>query len=184
MDMLLATGEQISIALTAMAIHELGERAVSFTGPQIGIVTDSTHRKARIKKIDTVRLCEALDTGHIVVLAGFQGVDELKANPDGSLEILERIEGGRHQVSRCLGPPALFGWATGTLPEPKNNPQIGMINMRTVMPSLQKAKPVKLNSEGLSFATVALPKQLRQTRVVKDQSPDAIAKEIVEWLKK
>ncbi len=77
MDMLLATGEQISIALTAMAIQELGELAVSFTGSQIGIVTDSTHRKARIKKIDTVRLCEALDTGHIVVLAGFQGVDEL-----------------------------------------------------------------------------------------------------------
>jgi aspartate kinase len=76
MDMLLATGEQISIALTAMAIHELGERAVSFTGPQIGIVTDSTHRKARIKKIDTQRLCEALDGGHIVVLAGFQGIDE------------------------------------------------------------------------------------------------------------
>lgn len=77
MDMLLATGEQISIALTAMAIHELGERAVSFTGPQIGIVTDSTHRKARIKKIDTVRLSEALESGHIVVLAGFQGMDEL-----------------------------------------------------------------------------------------------------------
>lgn len=77
MDMLLATGEQISIALTAMAIHELGERAVSFTGPQIGIVTDSTHRKARIKKIDTQRLLEALDAGNIVVIAGFQGVDEL-----------------------------------------------------------------------------------------------------------
>jgi aspartate kinase len=77
MDMLLATGEQISIALTAMAIHELGERAVSFTGPQIGIVTDSTHRKARIKKIDTQRLCEALDAGNVVVLAGFQGMDEL-----------------------------------------------------------------------------------------------------------
>ena len=77
MDMLLATGEQISIALTAMAIHELGERAVSFTGPQIGIVTDSTHRKARIKKIDTQRLTEALDAGNIVVIAGFQGVDEL-----------------------------------------------------------------------------------------------------------
>ncbi|AWM37811.1 Aspartokinase [Gemmata obscuriglobus] len=76
MDMLLATGEQISIALTAMAIQELGERAVSFTGPQVGIVTDSTHRKARIKKIDTQRLCEALDSGHIVVLAGFQGIDE------------------------------------------------------------------------------------------------------------
>jgi aspartate kinase len=76
MDMLLATGEQISIALTAMAIHELGERAVSLTGPQIGIVTDSTHRKARIKSIDTRRLREAIDGGHIVVLAGFQGMDE------------------------------------------------------------------------------------------------------------
>jgi aspartate kinase len=76
MDMLLATGEQISIALTAMAIQELGEQSVSFTGPQIGIVTDSTHRKARIKKIDTQRLCEALESGHIVVIAGFQGIDE------------------------------------------------------------------------------------------------------------
>lgn len=76
MDMLLATGEQISIALTALAIQELGEKAISFTGPQIGIVTDNTHRKARIKKIDTVRLREALDSGHIVVLAGFQGIDE------------------------------------------------------------------------------------------------------------
>jgi aspartate kinase len=77
MDMLLATGEQISIALTALAIQELGEKAVSFTGPQIGIVTDSTHRKARIKSIDTRRLREALDAGNLVVLAGFQGVDEL-----------------------------------------------------------------------------------------------------------
>lgn len=76
MDMLLATGEQISIALTAMAVQELGEKAVSFTGPQIGIVTDSTHRKARIKKIDTQRLRESLENGHVVVLAGFQGIDE------------------------------------------------------------------------------------------------------------
>src|SRR5262245_29794230 len=76
MDMLLATGEQISIALTALAIQELGEKAVSLTGPQIGIVTDSTHRKARIKSIDTRRLRDALDGGNIVVLAGFQGVDE------------------------------------------------------------------------------------------------------------
>src|SRR5512140_134238 len=60
----------------------------------------------------------------------FQGVDELKINADGSLEILERIEGGRHQISRCAGPPVLLGWATGNLPEPKNNPQVGMANMR------------------------------------------------------
>jgi aspartate kinase len=77
MDMLLATGEQISIALMALAVQELGEKAVSFTGPQIGIVTDSTHRKARIKSINTRRLREALDGGNIVVIAGFQGVDEL-----------------------------------------------------------------------------------------------------------
>ncbi len=76
MDMLLATGEQISIALTAMAIHELGERAVSLTGPQLGIVTDSTHRKARIKSIDTRRMRDALEAGSIVVVAGFQGIDE------------------------------------------------------------------------------------------------------------
>ena len=76
MDMLLATGEQISIALTAMAIHELGEKAVSFTGTQIGIQTDSTHRKARIRDIDTTRLQAALEAGNIAVLAGFQGVDD------------------------------------------------------------------------------------------------------------
>src|SRR5262249_16226207 len=76
MDMLLATGEQISIALTAMAIQELGERPVSFTGPHIGILTDITHRKSPIKKIATQRLTEALDSGHIVVIAGFQGMDE------------------------------------------------------------------------------------------------------------
>jgi electron transfer flavoprotein beta subunit len=112
----------------------------------------------------------------------FQGVDELKVNGDGSLEILERIEGGKHQVSKCAGPPALLGWATGNLPEPKNNPQIGMANMRAVMPALQKAKPVKLAGEGLTFAGVALPRQLRETRIVKDKSPDEIAHEIVDWL--
>jgi electron transfer flavoprotein beta subunit len=110
----------------------------------------------------------------------FQGVDELKVNADGSFEILERIEGGKQQVSKCAGAPALLGWATGNLPEPKNNPQVGMVNMRTVMPALQKAKPVKLAGEGLSFASVSLPKQLRETKIVKDKSADEIAKEIVE----
>ncbi len=113
----------------------------------------------------------------------FQGVDELKVNSDGSLEILERLEGGRHQVSRCAGPPALLGWATGNLPEPKNNPQIGMVNMRTVMPALQKANPVKLAGAGPAFTSVSLPKQLRETKVVKDKGPDDIAAEIVEWLR-
>ena len=118
------------------------------------------------------------------ILDQFQGVDELKVNADGSLEILERIEGGKHQVSRCAAPPALLGWATGNLPEPKNNPQVGMVNMRTVMPALQKAKPTKLAAQGLTFASVSLPKQLRETKVVKDKSADEVAQEIVEWIKK
>ena len=117
------------------------------------------------------------------ILDQFQGVDELKVNADGSLEILERIEGGKHQVSRCAAPPALLGWATGNLPEPKNNPQVGMVNMRTVMPALQKAKPTKLAAQGLAFTSVSLPKQLRETKVVKDKSADDIAREIVEWIK-
>jgi len=121
---------------------------------------------------------------HLGIVDQFQGVDQLKISADGSLEILERIEGGKHQISKCAGPPVLLGWATGNLPEPKNNPQVGMVNMRTVMPALQKAKPVKPAAEGLTFASVTLPKQLRETRIVKDKSPDDIAKEIVEWIKK
>jgi len=112
----------------------------------------------------------------------FLGVDQLGVGPDGSLEILERLEGGRHQVSRCVGPPAVLGWATGHLPEPKNNPQVGMLNMRTLMPALQKAKAVKLAGEGIAFASVALPKQLRETKIVKDRSPEDLAREIVEWI--
>ena len=77
MDMLLSTGEQISIALMAMAIQVLGEKAISLTGAQVGIVTDSSHTKARIKSISTQRLREALDSGHIVIVAGFQGTDDV-----------------------------------------------------------------------------------------------------------
>jgi aspartate kinase len=76
MDMLLSTGEQISIALMAMAIQALGERAISFTGAQVGIVTDSTHTKARIRNISTDRMRRALADGQIVIVAGFQGIDE------------------------------------------------------------------------------------------------------------
>jgi electron transfer flavoprotein beta subunit len=114
----------------------------------------------------------------------FQGVDQLTVNADGSLEILERIDGGKHQVSTCAGTTALLGWATGNLPEPKNNPQVGMMNMRAVMPALQKAKPTKVGAEGVAFARVALPNQMRETRIVKDAAPDDIAREIVEWIGK
>jgi aspartate kinase len=75
MDMLLSTGEQVSVALMAMAIHSLGHQAISMTGAQIGIVTDSTHTKARIQSISTDRIRRALDQGNIVIAAGFQGID-------------------------------------------------------------------------------------------------------------
>jgi aspartate kinase len=76
MDMLLSTGEQFSVALMAMAIHSLGHEAISLTGAQIGIITDSTHTKARIRSISTERIRKALDEGKIVIAAGFQGMDE------------------------------------------------------------------------------------------------------------
>lgn len=76
MDMLLATGEQESVALMAMAVQELGESAISLTGYQIGIFTDSTFTKARIRKISTDRIRAALDAGKIVIAAGFQGIDD------------------------------------------------------------------------------------------------------------
>lgn len=85
LDVLLSTGEQISIALLAMAIHAEGEDAVSFTGPQIRIVTDSAFGKARIRSIDTTRILEALKDGNIVIVAGFQGMD-----PAGNITTLGR----------------------------------------------------------------------------------------------
>lgn len=76
MDMLLSTGEQVSVALMAMAIQSLGHKATSLTGAQIGVRTDSKHTKARIKSISTERMQKLLADGNIVIAAGFQGIDE------------------------------------------------------------------------------------------------------------
>lgn len=114
----------------------------------------------------------------------FQGVDRIEFREDGSFEVLERVEGGRHQASLCAGTPAVLGWATGSLPEPRNNPQIGMANMRAVMPALQRARPAALDGNGLNYISVSLPKQQRDTRIVKDMSPDGIAQELVAWIGK
>ena len=74
-DVLLSTGEQVSIALLSMALEELGVPAVSFTGPQVKILTDNVYNKARIEDIDSTRLRATLDDGKVAVVAGFQGVD-------------------------------------------------------------------------------------------------------------
>jgi len=121
--------------------------------------------------------------GEILGIADqFQGVDQIDLREDGSFEVLERVEGGKHQVSVCAGAPAVLGWATGNLAEPRNNPQIGMANMRTIMPALQKAKTAKLDANGLKYVSVSLPKQQRTTRVEKSMTPDEIATELVEWI--
>lgn len=74
MDMLLTAGERISMSLLCMALHELGVEAISFTGSQAGIVTDTAHGKAKIKEVRAQRLCEALEKDQVCVVAGFQGV--------------------------------------------------------------------------------------------------------------
>ena len=76
MDMLLSTGEQITIALLAMALDKIGVPAISLTGPQMGILTDNAHTKARILSIDHSRIKKELNAGKVIIVAGFQGISE------------------------------------------------------------------------------------------------------------
>lgn len=85
MDQLMATGEQVTISLMAMAMEDMGAPAISFTAGQIGMVTDDVHTKARIKSIDVRRIHEQLDQNKIVIIAGFQGVTR-----DGAVTTLGR----------------------------------------------------------------------------------------------
>jgi len=85
MDVLLTTGEQMTISLLSMALQQLGCDAISYTGSQVRIITDSEHGKARIKSIDDHRIRASLGEGKVVVVAGFQGVDE-----DGHITTLGR----------------------------------------------------------------------------------------------
>ncbi len=85
MDMLMSSGEQVTIALMAIALQSLGHKAVSMTAAQIGIKTDNSHMRARIKSISTESIRKALDSGQIVIAAGFQGIDD-----DGNITTLGR----------------------------------------------------------------------------------------------
>ncbi|MHB1053920.1 MAG: aspartate kinase [Thiobacillus sp.] len=76
LDMMISTGEQVTIALLAMALKDLGLKAKSYTGAQVRILTDDAHTKARILSIDETNMRRDLDSGHVIVVAGFQGVDE------------------------------------------------------------------------------------------------------------
>ena len=191
--------QQVMMTIAQKVPFEL----VAVDGP-IGGFTDA-HATASVLA-DAVNAIPGLDKGKLLLFGGwesatrgagvtlqiigerlgiteqFQGVDQIELRPDGSFEVLERVEGGKHQVSVCTGAPAVLGWATGSLAEPRNNPQVGMANMRTLMPALQKAKPAALNGNGLHYASVSLPKQQRTTRVVKDMSPEEIAAELAAWI--
>ncbi|HAX80691.1 MAG TPA: aspartate kinase, partial [Cyanobacteria bacterium UBA11372] len=89
MDMLLSTGEQVSIALLSMALQELGQPAISLTGAQVGIVTEAEHTRARILRIETERMSRHLNAGKVVVVAGFQGISSTE-----DLEITTLGRGG------------------------------------------------------------------------------------------
>src|SRR5688500_187436 len=96
MDQLLATGEQVTIALMAMAIHAQGHEAISFTGGQIGLVTDNAFSKARIQSINKQRIFDQLQHGKIVIIAGFQGI-----TPEGDFTTLGR--GGSNATLVAIG---------------------------------------------------------------------------------
>lgn len=103
MDMLLSTGEQQSIALLAMALHEMGYNAVSLTGQQAGVRTDKAYSKAKILSIDPTRLDEELGKGNIIIVAGFQGIDE-----KGDVHTLGRGGSDTSAVALAVGLDADF----------------------------------------------------------------------------
>jgi aspartate kinase len=96
MDMLLSTGERVTCALAAMVINDLGFEAISLTGSQAGIVTDSGHTKAKIIAVKADRIRQALDTGKVVLVAGFQGVSQ------GSLDVTTLGRGGSDTTAVAL----------------------------------------------------------------------------------
>lgn len=113
----------------------------------------------------------------------FMAVDDLKVADDDSLTVLERIEGGRYLSTTCKGFPAAVAWATGSLPEPPNNPQVGMMNMRGIMPALMKAPAASVGTGTIAYAAAETPSAKRDTKIVKDMPVDQIAQEIVAWIK-
>ncbi len=203
---LVALGPKAKLQQVMMAVgQKVPFELVALDGPAGGFV-DAHETAAALA--DAVKAIPGMDRTRLLVFGGwesasrgagatlqilgerleihdqFQGVDQIAPQADGSLEILERVEGGQHQVSVVSGPPALLGWATGSLPEPRNNPQVGMANMRGIMPALQKSKPAKVGAGDLQYLAVTLPRAQRETRVVKNMPTDEIAREIVEWISK
>jgi aspartate kinase len=139
MDMLLTTGEQVSIALMAMAIEAAGHEAISFTGGQVGLVTDDSHTKARIRSIDADRIHKELRAGRIVIVAGFQGITE-----EGAITTLGR--GGSDTTAVALAAALkakmceIYTDVDGVYTtDPRTVPQAGKINEITYDEMLELA---------------------------------------------
>ena len=202
---LVSLGQKAKLQQTMMTIaQKVPFELVAVDGSQSGFTDSVKVAEALAIAIETI---PGLDKSNLLVFGGwesasraagttmqivgeklgivdqFQGVDEIQLNDNDSFQVLERVEGGQHQVSVCAGPPAVLGWATGNLPEPPNNPQVGMMNMRTVMPAIQKAQSASIKDESFTLKNVEVPAQRRETKIVKDMAPADIAKELVEWLK-
>ena len=192
--------QQVMMSVAQKALFEI----VVLDGPAGGFTDAAETAKAlagaveKIPGLDKSRLLvfggwqsASRGTGAVLQMVGellgitdqFQGVDEITMADDGSFTVLERIEGGSYQESSCQGAPAVLGWATGNLPEPPNNPQVGMANMRLIMPALAKATASPLKGEGLRYASVEVPSQRRETRIVKNVPIDDIARELADWIK-
>jgi electron transfer flavoprotein beta subunit len=202
---LVSLGPKAKLQQTMMTIAQKAPfELIAVDGPSSGFTDSATVAEAlaeAIKSIAGLNLSKTLIFGgwesasraagttmqiigeKLGIVDQFQGVDEIRLNADDSFQVLERIEGGRHQVSVCAGAPAVLGWATGNLPEPPNNPQIGMTNMRTVMPAIQRAQAKNVKDASLTFISVEAPAQRRDTKIVKDLPAAEIAKEIIEWVK-
>src|SRR5206468_8887893 len=115
MDMLLSTGERVTIALLAMTLRAMGFDARSFTGRQVGIITDSTHTKARIERIVANRIQVALDKGIIPVVAGFQGIseqDDVTTLGRGGSGLTGVALAGERKADRCRIPTDVDGLYT------------------------------------------------------------------------
>ena len=107
LDMLLTAGERISMALVAMAISDLGFTARSFTGSQAGVITDSVHGKAKIIDVTPGRISAAVEDGHVVIVAGFQGVSQ------HTKEITTLGRGGTDTTAVALAAACAWGSARG-----------------------------------------------------------------------
>ena len=190
---LVALGPQAKLQQLMMTVAQKAPFTLVAVNAPAGGFTDAkataTELAKAIKAIPGLDLSATLLFGGCASASRDAGVtlpfvaEMLKLADDDSFTVLERIEGGQYLSSTCAGLPAAVGWATGNLPEPPNNPQVGMMNMRGVMPALMKAPAANVGVGGIAYGKVEVPRAKRDTVVKKDMSAAEIAQELVDWIK-